>query len=519
MYKIQRLIIVVILLLLIGCQNEELLTPTPFPPTPEGGPLGISGSSITPVPAVLADVMANPEFYEGAHLLVTGQYYRHPIQVCGLDPYPSPAGWDLVSGDVRLPAGGFDSQLRQLMPDGITMTVIGRLAYWEGPVGCGKQAVPTEMWYLDVVKLVDPAQLAKVTLTPGNASDNFNFDGDIDEDLFTPIADSTEDPFSEETILPTSPPIAPPTNTTQPTSAVPIETLGAGFTPVATEDISSSGPTGTATNTGSATVVNNGSTPGTTPSATPLNGSGIGTVTNTPPPGASATPTPNGGNSSTPIATADNNSNIVIQDEELEIDFYQMVDMNESEIHEWTMTLDIDENVYISVVGESDMDMGFKIFDESLFELANQDKRTVGEVETFYFEPPKFNDFKIRASENNGDDGGYLIAVGSDDAPLFPQGELIYSTGKSASIGFDDLHVWFFRGEEDDNIDLAISCDSLEDLIVFLYDPAGDIVAESLFDSSLSDILLGETGWYVIEVLFLGDSPSGCNYNVIVSPN
>ena len=64
------------MVLVASCQSSELPTPTPFPPTPEEISLAAGGSSITPVPAVLADMMANPDFYEGAHVAVTGQYFR-----------------------------------------------------------------------------------------------------------------------------------------------------------------------------------------------------------------------------------------------------------------------------------------------------------------------------------------------------------------------------------------------------------------------------------------------------------
>ncbi|PID85262.1 MAG: hypothetical protein CSB13_08980, partial [Chloroflexi bacterium] len=176
-----------LLLFMVSCQQTEVFTPTPFQPTPKDLSIAARGSSITPVPAFLTDVMANPEFYEDAHLLVTGQYYRRPVQVCGVDAHPSPAGWDLIAGDVSVAAGGFDAQLRQFMPDGITMTVLGRFSHWEGPVGCGKQAVPTEMWYLDVIKIIDPAQLVQVTLTPGSAAEDSSADGNSPDPLVTPV--------------------------------------------------------------------------------------------------------------------------------------------------------------------------------------------------------------------------------------------------------------------------------------------------------------------------------------------
>lgn len=517
MWKIRLLFISFVLLLLMGCQSGVTLTPTPFPPTSDNVALGVNGSSITPVPAVLADMMANPEFYEGAHVLVTGQYFRNPLQVCGVDPHPSPAGWELVAGDARVGAGGFDAQLRQLVPDGITMTVIGRLAQWQGPVGCGKQAVPMEMWYLDVVKLVNPAQLARVTLTPSGGSDFISDDG-IGDDLFTPIAEteggeaSTADDF-----LPTSPPVAPPTNTSIPaTQAVPIETLGAGFTPVADDAVVVSTPTRATGVSGTPTVT---TTAVTTAEGTAVNGTTQATrptVTNTPPPGASLTPVPIGGNT-TPIPTSDTGSGVTKMGELDEVE-YEMVDIETDALHEWTIPLDEGDEIVIAVIGESTMDMGIKILDEDSIKLVSQDTQSTGQMKSITFDSPSSGDYKVQIYERNGDSGGYLLAIGSEDfLLLYPQGMLTYGDGDSASITWDELHYWFFRGTEGDMIDLAISCNIDSDLAIILYDPEGDNLAEQFIDGDMQDILLTETGWYVLEIEFWDQDDDNCNYNLVVT--
>ena len=503
MCKTRLFIIVFVLLLIAGCGRGESMTPTPFPPTPENISWGAGGSSITPVPAVLTDVVANPEFYEGAYLQVTGQYFRRPLQVCGIDPHPSPAGWELVVGDTRVPAGGYDKQLRQLFPDGITVTVIGQFRQWKGPVGCGKQAVPIEMWYLDVVKMVDPAQLARVTLTPANGGDGIS-DVGIADDLFTPIADSDEPLPGEDDFLVTLPPVAPPTNTA--TRLVAIETLGAGFTPVATNDIAFT-PTISGTANGTVTAVANG-TPQTTP--------GTSTVTNTPPPGASLTPTPKGGG--TPIPTAVSGSSVKIMGGDLEIADFKMTDLDPGITHQWTMPLDASDEVIVSVIGEPDMDMVIKIYDNNLTELMSRDTETAGQMESVTFNPAVANNYRIRINEKNGIAGGYLLTIGSEDFfQMYPQGRLTYGAGDNGSITLDELHYWFFAGTEDDVIDLAISCDVVSDPAVYLYDQNGNDIAAQFFQGDMQDILLPDTGWYVFEIEFYDPEEDSCNYNLIVT--
>ncbi|MFO7679191.1 MAG: hypothetical protein R6X34_04000, partial [Chloroflexota bacterium] len=213
--------------LVAGCRSGEEVTPTPFPPTPEtiGMPGGVG--ALTPVPVTIADVLANPEFFEGATVQLTGQYYKRPLLVCGFDPHPSPAEWTMVDGENALAGAGFGGQMRLLWPEGLTFTAIGRLTHFRGPVGCGKQAAPTELWYLDTVKLVEPDQLALVTLTPGGG-DISQEEDDLPAEFFTPMPDTPP----EDSIGPvTVPPVAPPPNTP---TVFAIETLSTGFTPVAT---------------------------------------------------------------------------------------------------------------------------------------------------------------------------------------------------------------------------------------------------------------------------------------------
>lgn len=483
MWKYKLLMGCLVLLLLIGCQSSELSTPTPFPPTPENISWNASGSSITPVPAVLADVMANPEFYENAYLQVTGQYFRGPLQVCGIDPHPSPAGWALVAGDVRVPAGGFDNEMRQLIPDTLTMTVIGRLTHWRGPVGCGKQAVSREMWYLEVVKMIDPVQLALVTLTPSSGSGDLISDGGIGADLFTPVSGGAElDVPVDGAGVVTLPPVAPPTNTTVPTRAVPVETLAAGFTPVATDDISVLTPNFVGTPVGSGTAV------------TPNPSNGTSTVTNTPRPGTTATPSTNG--SSTPIVIATVSSSVEVMPGNIgELEF-RVGELSASKIHEWTMPLGSEDEVIVSVMGEPSMDVTLMIYDSDLIELAKSSSGSVGEAETITFVAPADDNYKIRVSESNRKAGGYILTFGQETYQLLPQGMLAFGSMDQSIIYVDEVHYWFFKGNQGDVIDLEVVSESGTNLLVFLYNSDGDYVEVD----EIQDTILPENDWYVLEL-------------------
>jgi hypothetical protein len=498
-----KVLIIGFILFFAGCQSSEVATPTPFPPTPDNLMWMGGGSSITPVPAVLADVMANPEFYEGAYLQVTGQYFRRPLQVCGMDPHPSPAGWELVSGEIRVPAGGFNPQLRQLLPDGLTMTVIGRFSYWEGPVGCGKQAVPTEMWYLNVVKLIDPAQLARVTLTPSG--------GDVISDDIVSVSVTPDQgagggstPVGEGGI-PTSPPVAPPINTTTPTREVPIETLAAGFTPVSTPTTGTTiVPTAAGTQTANGTAVSSGtgtavaSGTASTTTVTP----GTSTVTNTPPPGATMTPTPE--NNTTPVATATTGSGGVTNKGEPFVNIeFEMSELADSEIHEWSLPLDVEDKIIVSVIGEPAMNMAVKILDQNLNELLNQNNSPAGAVESVSFTPPSVGIYKFQITNMTNAQAGAYIMTYSIDAPseykILPQGQLLFDTQRTSTILVDELHYWFFKANGGDIVDLEVSSEASANLLLSLYTSDGNDVGDYFLVEELEAVEIPETGWYVLE--------------------
>ncbi len=506
MKKPKWLFVGFVLLFIVSCQQTEVFTPTPFQPTPEDLSIAAGGSSITPVPAFLTDIMANPEFYEDAHVLVTGQYYRRPLQICGVDAHSSPVGWDLVAGDVSVPAGGFNSQLRQLMPDGITMTVIGRFSYWKGPVGCGKQAVSTQMWYLDVVKIIDPAQLVQVTLTPGSGGSLDN--GEFSDQLFTPVSTPNAATPEGNANVPTSPPVAPPTNTVQPTRVVPIETLGAGFTPVSSDDVNVETPTTTGTPGASETAVSSATASGTVTSiSTPTPGRGISTVTNTPPPGAS----------STPVAVPTSDSNVVRKGMGFANTDFEVQELSSSETHEWLVEMDDGDEWVFAVIGEPTMDVGLTILDNDLVVLEDLDETGVGEAESLAFEFPDQGIYRIHVSSLNEESGSYILLMGFPEYPPIVQGLLPLGEDVSKILDSDELHYWYFEGVQGDTIDLTLACTPSLDLGGIIYDADGLDIDEFYSEDVLTDVFLPVTGFYVIEMENWDLAGGSCNYTLNVT--
>lgn len=159
------------LFLLTGCRASGVF-----------GPAG--GMTAAPVeivrratPVTFAQLDDNPGAYEDQVIRVGGAYLKLPPPVCS--PQRGPAfAWSLTNlvqttGDwLRIDAQGFEDVL-WLTPDGTPMTVEGYWRLYEGPLGCGKNAPREALWYLDVLRIVEPNPLpvfagaGGLTLTPG----------------------------------------------------------------------------------------------------------------------------------------------------------------------------------------------------------------------------------------------------------------------------------------------------------------------------------------------------------------
>jgi hypothetical protein len=438
-----------------------------------------------PVPATIPDILENPAFYEDAYVRVTGQYFRRPLFVCSVDPQPSPASWELRAGEDVLPAGGFGGQLRQLLPDGLTLTVIGKWTQWKGPVGCGKQSVPREIWYLDVAKIVEPGLLARVTLTPAG-----NVAVPVEDEGVPPTAVPGEIEPSPEATLPEQETAVVPT----PTTAL-IETLSAGFTPVATNNPSppttTAGP-GTPTETavpGSQATRTANSAGSTTPTT-------IATVTNTPPPGASLTPThvPTAGPSPTPPPIS-----VIDVEDDVSADEFRLNVLNESEIHAYTIQLETDEEINISALGERGADMKIEILDAERNLIVSQNNASANSVETLVFNPTADDEYKIYISDASRGGGSYVMTVGNEEYPRTIMGLINYGDVNGGTIRLDEGHYWFFEGAAGDQVTVNVTSQSESNLPMSLYDMDEIEVGDLSLVEQIQDQPLPGDGWYLLE--------------------
>jgi hypothetical protein len=478
--------------LLIGCQPQVIdVTGTPTPTIPP-----LAGE---PIPVELSALAANPTIYENTYVQLTGQYTKQPRLVCESNPHPSPVTWGLSSTTLLALAGGFDEQVRPLLPQGLTMTVAGRWQHWQGDVGCGEIVQPLDLWYLQVTEIISPSPLAQVTLTPGGIP--IAQVGETPAADATPIAEGTIQPGDEGTaVIPTQqPPISAPTESGIETTAA------ANTTPGIIPTAPPADPRLTPTPTDRFTA--NTATPGGAASATaPSDKNGTPTPTTTPPAGATPTigPTPTASSltTGTPAPTPINMGQI--DPETLIMDF-----LNSSESHLWSFDNDIpNNNLTIQVAPSAQADFAIAVYNANGVPITNQNNTGTGMIETITgLNLPSEGIYDIVLIDNNDADGDYAIIIADDLSFNISFHQIDYGVPQTTSFTEDEEQIWFFDGSENDTVTItAVPITGTPDIEFELIGPFANPL-EYIYDPpELIDYILADTGLYGI---WLSGSDSG----------
>jgi len=192
-----------LLLCAVACSNKSgFLTPL----DPRQAPGGIISGEQRLV--TFTELDANPSRYRNQLLRITGMFYRLPVQTCKPRSGPLTA-WALHTNNILLEVVGF-GQLSQLISSDemVELTVDGIFRFYTGPMGCGKGAPDNSVWYLQLVRIVQPNILVKA------------FEGlvEIIPAVHPLTGEPTEESIADMTIVPTVDTVASPGMITIPTS-------------------------------------------------------------------------------------------------------------------------------------------------------------------------------------------------------------------------------------------------------------------------------------------------------------
>ena len=452
----------------MGCRGETIggTTPTPFPSVTAVSVAAV-GSTIQPIS--LTELMADPDAFRNQQIEVTGQFQRLPRLFCAATPYRSPASFTLREGDVILLAAGLGSG-RDVAPDGLTMTVNGRLLAWEGPVGCGKQAIVQPIWYIEVNRVIAPRPITNATLTPVviiAQTDNTSQSAPTATPTFTPTPDEID---------PDLQPPAEPTPTPTPANLTP--------TPTPTPDPDENGDNGDDENGDNGDDDN-------------------GTNGNR-----------ENGNGPTPTPTAEIIDPITIEQGQLLSGELVGSRLAIGEIHEWQFEIEASDVLTVSAIAsQGDLIITLLADDDTI--LQQQNAAPEQEVETivgFELAEPGTYRVLVEVEGYNTTADYHLLFMLSDSYAFVTQGLLLADTEQTNIIlAAETDHNWHIVGEAGTTISILITPLDNMDPFIRLYGPSGEAVEDEngrpIFidntgagESEELTFTLPETGMYAIQV-------------------
>jgi hypothetical protein len=496
--------LLLLVVLVVGCQPEvATVTGTPTATIPP-----LVGD---PIPVELSALAANPTIYENAYIQLTGQYTHQPRLVCKSEPHPAPVTWGVRSDTLLALAGGFDKQLRPLLPPGLTMTIAGRWQHWQGNVGCGDSVQPQDMWYLHVTEIISPSPLTLVTLTPGGVPVAQVDETPISEGTPAAQLEPTEESINGETAVP--PPSEPTTSSSQ--STPDSEELVRATATTAVSDDPRATPTPTSQ------FNRNTATPDDIePTATPTGNNGTTTPTPTPLAGtsgtASPTPTTAGLTTSTPSPTPKSKG-------EAELETLHMNFLDGNETHLWTFDNEVvNNNLTVQVVPAAPANITITIYDTNNNQIASENSTGTGIKEIISnLTLPTEGIYDIVINDNNGIGGDYAIVILDDFSFNITLHQTDYGAPQIASFTEDEEQIWFFDGNADDTITITANPTTGEPDIGFEFvgpfaEPLDYI--DELFDSSdaevLQDFTLDDDGLYGIWLFGFDSNPMSIELSV-----
>lgn len=445
-----------LLVLLAACRGRAGGAPTPFP-TAAATP---SPTASGPIALTVTELAAAPGLYRDALVQVTGVFRKQPLLVCEAEPFRSPATWGLGEEGLLVLAGGYDRQVRELLPEGLLMTAEGRWQRWEGLVGCGKNAMTREVWYLNVGRILSPSPLTQVTLTPGGPATAVAEAPTLEG---APPLTPTED-FSFPTPVSEESPTAEPT--------LPVEDF-----PVPTEELlpTASLPTPDNLETPTLSVTAASETPG-TPGTPATPGTGTPTITGTPP---TATPTVTGTPPTATPTTPSGPGQIITKGSW--DDFYEgfvVTTLAAGTTDRWDQEVFEGESYTIYVIAAQPADIVVSLLREDQTIINRQNTAAPGVPEVIAASNiTGEGDYQVHVTTANGAAVDYAILSGTDEE--FPTSITGYITPGTPRTGVqmpeNATHYWFFTATAGDEVTIVLDPTN-GDFYFDLYDAEGESV-------------------------------------------
>lgn len=437
--------LVLLIVTAVGCSGRSSTSPTPFPTTgPTSTPPGTG-----PIVLTVTELMSAPGLYRDAVVQLTGLLRKQPLIVCDTELHPSPAGWGLGEEGVLALAGGFEQQVRSLLPDNMTMTVEGRWRRWEGLVGCGKQATQQEVWFLEASRVLSPSPLTQVTLTPASGIE---------------IVAITETPTIalESTIASEGFP----TPSLEETPVTPESTAGSAALATPTPDLFEPTQFPTSGLTGTVTIGTPDGTPALGTTGTPA-GTPSPTVTGTPPtPTATGTTTSGSGQ----VVAKGNLYDVMTSD-------FIISSLPGGAIDSWELDLFEGESLYVYAIAPTPVDVILSVLKDGQPIVNRQNTAPTGSPE--FINGPSLQGeglYEIQVLTVGGASTDYALTFYTDpETAIIIPGIITSGSPRSAvQMPAGAFHYWFFVASPGSNISVLLTPLGEEDPGVYIMGPDGE---------------------------------------------
>jgi len=470
------------LILLIGCSETQgiLKGPVLAVGTPEQELPSVL-ANLGVIDVSLADLLDDPGVYKDQKLRVTGTFRGQQAVPCEGEIYPSPATWKLGSGRLEMQAAGPSDQVPDLTIEEAQIVVEGQWRRWVGLMGCGDEAKPAEVWYLETSNIIFPEEISLIQVGatpeqgPRTDDEGLNISPTI-SGIITATVEQSESPLLTVSGTPVQPAVGPP---------APPATPAPALTPTFTQESVTAIPTAT-------------STGGTD---TPTPGLGTGTAV---PTASGPSPTPGGTSSVVSMPTLNLGS--------LETSLLQ-----DAENHLWPYFANEVQVITLQIAPEPDLGIAVSINNPSGQTIVDEGLSQAGQsiilTDIPLTEP---GTYEILVSSSPGSSGDYAILVGDDESYNFVfRGFLDDGDSFSVEMDAESDHFWHFTGEVRQVIDIVVTPNNMEDLFLRLFGPDGSLLvefydleaggeAEQLLDYSLTasglySLLVGESDFETTE--------------------
>lgn len=189
--------------------------------------------------------------------------------------------------------------------------------------------------------------------------------------------------------------------------------------------------------------------------------------------------------------------------------------LRENEAHAWFFSGRAGDELFITAVPlTTNLDLDIWLLDGNINRLAEQDANLTGEPETIEYVLPGDGQYIILVRDFFGESGRYEISLRANQvAAPDDAGTLTYGAEQASTLQPNQSVAWEFTAADGDVINIElIPADSNADLVLLLYDPAGNPVwsvdaAQAGAPEQINAYpIMGDGVWRIVVKEFYGEA-------------